>query len=171
MDSQRPVVGLDLDGTLVTCRDKQLYALRQAVERTGIQYRAFDSFWKLKCKGSTTADALCETGVEKDVAENLARRWVEMSRHGSAYNKTVYSLEFWNPSVCYRGGSISYCFLDAGIPRCLAPNKRTRSGRLCEISRSRICRRGCRECQVATTEEIWRPMLYRRHRKRRRGGE
>ena len=77
MDSQRPVVGLDLDGTLVTCRDKQLYALRQAVERTGIQYRAFDSFWKLKCKGSTTADALCETGVEKDVAENLARHWVE----------------------------------------------------------------------------------------------
>jgi len=77
MDNVRPVVGLDLDGTLVTCREKQLYALRKAVEWADIEYREFDNFWALKRNGSTTIGALCETGVEKAEAENLARRWVE----------------------------------------------------------------------------------------------
>jgi phosphoglycolate phosphatase-like HAD superfamily hydrolase len=77
MDNQRTVVGLDLDGTLVTCREKQVYALRQAVQKAGIEYQAFDDFWTLKRNGSTTIDALRETGVDKIASEMLAKGWVE----------------------------------------------------------------------------------------------
>lgn len=78
MNKNRPVVGFDLDGTLVPCHEKQVYALQKAAESLNVRYGMYDRFWDLKRNGATTFQALCGTGVESPIADRLAQRWIEL---------------------------------------------------------------------------------------------
>jgi phosphoglycolate phosphatase-like HAD superfamily hydrolase len=66
-----PVV-LDLDGTLLDCRPRQV-ALAAALHGPGFDEAAF---WAAKREGATTRVALEAVGVAPERAGDLARRWV-----------------------------------------------------------------------------------------------
>jgi|GEM_PF-633903 phosphoglycolate phosphatase-like HAD superfamily hydrolase len=72
-----PLIGFDLDGTLITCRAKQLSALREALQACGVEYASDDAFWRLKRDGATTIDALVATGIEEARARAVSHAWVE----------------------------------------------------------------------------------------------
>jgi phosphoglycolate phosphatase-like HAD superfamily hydrolase len=78
MNQRRPLVALDFDGTLVSCREKQLYALREALKAHSIHYKSFDEFWALKRGGETTVAALLATGVGEALANQAAKSWIEI---------------------------------------------------------------------------------------------
>ncbi|MDR5751443.1 MULTISPECIES: HAD hydrolase-like protein [unclassified Caballeronia] len=73
----RPVIGFDLDGTLITCKAKQLSALGEALETCGVEYASYEQFWQLKRNGATTQAALVATGVEEGQARVVGEAWVE----------------------------------------------------------------------------------------------
>jgi phosphoglycolate phosphatase-like HAD superfamily hydrolase len=70
------VLALDFDGTLVGCRDRQLAALRRALD--GRPLPDLDAFWRAKTTGASTVDALIGLGVSEADALAVARRWVEV---------------------------------------------------------------------------------------------
>jgi phosphoglycolate phosphatase-like HAD superfamily hydrolase len=72
-----PLIGFDLDGTLITCRNKQLSALREALQACKVEYDADDAFWQLKRDGATTVDALVQTGLDEARARAVSQAWVE----------------------------------------------------------------------------------------------
>jgi phosphoglycolate phosphatase-like HAD superfamily hydrolase len=98
MNQRRPLVALDFDGTLVSCRGKQLYALSEAFKSHGIRYKSFDEFWALKRGGGTTVAALLATGVGEAVANQVAKSWIEIvesekaSRHDRLFPNVVEAL-------------------------------------------------------------------------------
>lgn len=77
MANYRPTIGIDLDGTLISCREKQLFSLHKSLQLLRIKYDAYDEFWKLKTNGLTTAHALMSTGIDRSVAQNAAEIWIE----------------------------------------------------------------------------------------------
>ena len=66
----------DLDGTLVTCRERQVAVALEALSGEGWPNR-LDSrrFWALKRNGATTCEALVRLGVPTAVALLAADRW------------------------------------------------------------------------------------------------
>ncbi|NHV27414.1 HAD family hydrolase [Burkholderia sp. D-99] len=78
MKPHRPLVALDFDGTLVSCKEKQLYALDEASKLHHVAYDAFDTFWNLKRNGSSTLKALTVTGVDEVPASKIAATWIDI---------------------------------------------------------------------------------------------
>ncbi|GGD69272.1 HAD family hydrolase [Caballeronia grimmiae] len=75
--SDVPLIGFDLDGTLITCRAKQLSALREALQVCAVEYDSDDALWQLKRDGATTIDALVATGLDEARARAVSQAWVE----------------------------------------------------------------------------------------------
>ena len=65
----------DLDGTLISCRPRQIAALR-AVSR--LSSRELSAIWKAKRDGMTTHDALLGAGISAIEAEEITRRWLRI---------------------------------------------------------------------------------------------
>ncbi|OXI89577.1 hypothetical protein CFB40_03845 [Burkholderia sp. AU31652] len=78
MKPHRPLVALDFDGTLVSCKEKQLYALDEASKLHHVAYDAHDTFWDLKRNGSSTLKALTATGMDAVQASKVAAAWIDI---------------------------------------------------------------------------------------------
>lgn len=75
---ERGPLALDLDGTLVDAKPRQveaLWALLDAEPRLLALHR--EEFWSRKRGGSTTCEALVGLGMRAAAAEILSQRWVE----------------------------------------------------------------------------------------------
>jgi phosphoglycolate phosphatase-like HAD superfamily hydrolase len=62
----------DLDGTLLSCRPRQMAALRAV---SGLPLSELSAIWQLKRDGATTRDALVSVGTSAGFADEVARRW------------------------------------------------------------------------------------------------
>lgn len=62
----------DLDGTLLSCRPRQMAALRAV---SGIAGAVLDTIWQAKREGATTLGALRQVGLSDATADNISRRW------------------------------------------------------------------------------------------------
>lgn len=68
-------LGLDFDGTLVSCAPKQLAALRAALTFYGVGAWDLAEHWRLKRHGSGTVAALNAQGMPAKCARAVAERW------------------------------------------------------------------------------------------------
>lgn len=71
----RPLLALDLDGTLITVAQKQTTLLGALARARGLQLD-LGRIWLLKRDGASTKSAIVETGVQMDLAQALSRDWV-----------------------------------------------------------------------------------------------
>jgi phosphoglycolate phosphatase-like HAD superfamily hydrolase len=65
---------LDFDGTLVTCREKQMACLLHLLNRFECKAN-LGIVWNLKRAGATTQEALEKNGIEYSMAEKISRIW------------------------------------------------------------------------------------------------
>lgn len=89
MRKHRDLIGLDFDGTLVSCVDKQIYALKIACTEQHVVFERHDEFWHLKRDGLSTQKALCATGINEVAANDIARRWIEIVESDAACEQDV----------------------------------------------------------------------------------
>ena len=65
----------DLDGTLISCRPRQIAALRAV---SGLSGGDLSALWQAKRDGLTTHEALRTVGVSASKADEIARRWASV---------------------------------------------------------------------------------------------
>ncbi len=65
---------LDLDGTLITCRERQSELLRAAARALGFTLDPY-AIWTLKREGHSTRRALERLGTPREAAEAISRYW------------------------------------------------------------------------------------------------
>lgn len=69
----------DLDGTLITCRQRQITCLLHLLSRAGLSTRVdLDLIWQFKRSGESTKQALINSGIEESCASNLVADWVRL---------------------------------------------------------------------------------------------
>jgi phosphoglycolate phosphatase-like HAD superfamily hydrolase len=68
-------IGIDLDGTIVTCKEKHCALMRTIAKSCGIKFCA-DEYWKSKQRGFNNIDSLRQQGVDARNAELLNDIWV-----------------------------------------------------------------------------------------------
>jgi phosphoglycolate phosphatase-like HAD superfamily hydrolase len=69
------LIALDLDGTLLDCRERQSLLAASLCRAVGFELNV-EQFWHAKREGATTALALRGQGADKCFAERLTRLWV-----------------------------------------------------------------------------------------------
>jgi len=67
----------DLDGTLITCENKQKYVLHSILNKfDNIDAYSLNTWWKLKRNGYNTEKALIKIGISN--AEYIAKEWIRI---------------------------------------------------------------------------------------------
>jgi FMN phosphatase YigB (HAD superfamily) len=89
----------DLDGTLITCENKQKYALYAILNCTGgISSDSLDRWWHLKREGNSTEQALTGIGIRNE--KLIREKWIEtienLSWHSldRPFNDSIPTLDF-----------------------------------------------------------------------------
>ena len=77
MPPEHPTLALDLDGTLITCANRQTQLACACAAAHGVRVDA-SAFWAAKRQGSSTQSALAAQGVGLPVAETIAAQWSDM---------------------------------------------------------------------------------------------
>lgn len=72
--AKMPVIALDLDGTLIDCRERQSLLAASLCRAAGFELN-LERFWSTKREGATTALALCSQGADTRFAERISRLW------------------------------------------------------------------------------------------------
>lgn len=91
-------IGLDLDGTLISCRQKQT-ALMKALIIAHDKKVNLDRFWSYKRAGLNNIQALELCDIDKSFAETLNKQWVEQIESmqwmslDSVFQEAIYFLE------------------------------------------------------------------------------
>lgn len=67
-------LGLDLDGTLISCKQKQLALLGSILKAYGENLK-LEEIWMLKRKGANNLQALLTLGVDNGLAQKITRDW------------------------------------------------------------------------------------------------
>lgn len=65
----------DLDGTLLSCRPRQIAALRAV---SGLSGADLSAIWRAKRDGLTTRDALLQVGLCVKRADDIVRNWIRV---------------------------------------------------------------------------------------------
>ncbi len=68
-------IALDLDGTLISCRERQVALFRAVLAGSGVAIDG-EEFWTLKRDGFSTHEAALALGLTSEEATESARRWV-----------------------------------------------------------------------------------------------
>ncbi len=96
MDSS---IVFDLDGTLITCENKQKFALYSILNRTrSINSSLIDDWWRLKRDGLNTEKALNQIGIHS--AHLISKEWVRIIEDftwcsiDKSYNDSLAVLRF-----------------------------------------------------------------------------
>lgn len=72
-----PVIATDLDGTLITCEQRQCTVLRAVLARFGVEGVDLASVWNAKRNGATTRHALTQVGCCDAVVSRVCATWSE----------------------------------------------------------------------------------------------
>lgn len=67
-------IGLDFDGTLVTCRDRHVALMRASARRLGATLDG-EAYWSAKRQGHSNSLALAASCIEPEVADALCALW------------------------------------------------------------------------------------------------
>lgn len=70
------IIVFDLDGTLITCMEKQVMLLKYIASSNKVKIREPDFFWELKRNGSSTFESLKILGISDDTAKVISQEWV-----------------------------------------------------------------------------------------------
>ena len=70
------VIALDLDGTIVDCKERQSLLAATLCRAAGFELN-IETFWSAKRAGATTASAICEQGIDVSFAAELSKLWIE----------------------------------------------------------------------------------------------
>lgn len=70
------VIALDLDGTLVDCKERQSLLAASLCRAAGFELN-IEAFWTAKRAGATTASAICGQGIDVPFATKLSKLWVK----------------------------------------------------------------------------------------------
>lgn len=70
------IYAFDLDGTLVTARQRQLTLLRAIAKRIDV-HLVEDAVWQKKREGVSTRAALLEMGLNEERAKEIASAWIQ----------------------------------------------------------------------------------------------
>jgi len=89
MSRSRPLIGLDFDGTLVSCQEKQIFALEEARALLGLPCVDYGRIWTLKRDGLSTKDALIATDIDPAAARRVALSWTEIVETAAACDKDI----------------------------------------------------------------------------------
>lgn len=71
------LIGLDLDGTVIDCRTRQVAVASWAADQLRLGPLDEDRFWALKRNGATTREAFRLLGAPPRLAEHAGRIWSE----------------------------------------------------------------------------------------------
>ena len=77
------IIAFDLDGTLITCKQRQCAVLFAILSRHEINNIDIEIIWTKKNNGFSTWKALVSQGLDKDLADKILLEWVN-------------EIEFWN---------------------------------------------------------------------------
>ncbi|WP_281051514.1 HAD family hydrolase [Thauera sp. GDN1] len=69
------VIVLDLDGTLVDCKERQSLLAASLCRAAGLKLD-IEAFWSAKRAGESTTKAMCSQGVDATTAAKLSKLWV-----------------------------------------------------------------------------------------------
>ena len=75
--AEQGLLALDLDGTLIDARRRQLTVLAKALADLELPPVPYDLFWERKRAGEKTVEALIALDVEEGEARAAAARWIE----------------------------------------------------------------------------------------------
>lgn len=70
-------LALDLDGTLISCEERQTGLLAELLGEVGLPLEIAGQAWLRKREGASTSAALQSLGLAPPLASSLASRWVE----------------------------------------------------------------------------------------------
>ncbi len=76
-DLERPLIALDLDGTLIDARVRQVGVASEALAALAGESLDEERFWQAKRVGASTREALETLGYPSETAASVARRWGE----------------------------------------------------------------------------------------------
>ena len=68
-------IGLDLDGTLISCKEKHCALMKSLARAFGINFD-IDKYWEAKQNGKNNIAALEMQNIDKETAELLNTQWV-----------------------------------------------------------------------------------------------
>lgn len=69
-------IAFDLDGTLITCKSKQVMLLKYLASSNHICITELDLFWELKRDGCSTLRALQALGINESISKKISRDWI-----------------------------------------------------------------------------------------------
>lgn len=69
-------IGLDLDGTLISCMEKHTFLMKTLLAAHGKKIN-IDEYWSYKREGLNNIQALKECGIETKLSELLNIQWIE----------------------------------------------------------------------------------------------
>jgi phosphoglycolate phosphatase len=75
MSSASPILALDLDGTLIDAKRRQVAVATTIIDTLNLAPLDGDAFWELKRNGHNTRSALEHLGYASDTARDVAERW------------------------------------------------------------------------------------------------
>jgi phosphoglycolate phosphatase-like HAD superfamily hydrolase len=67
-------LGLDFDGTLVTCKDRHVALMRAAARRLGAPFDG-EAYWSAKRLGHSNPLALAAAGIDQELSQTLCALW------------------------------------------------------------------------------------------------
>ncbi len=67
-------IGLDLDGTLITCQPKHCSLMRAVAKADGVSV-CVEEYWLRKRLGDNNVQSLAHQGIERNIASRLDRHW------------------------------------------------------------------------------------------------
>lgn len=101
------LIVFDLDGTLITCENKQKYALFSILKRYGLRSQDYiNVWWKLKRNGYNTENALLEIGISS--AQLISQEWTRIIEDftwcslDQPFEDSLSTLEFLKKSKRFR---------------------------------------------------------------------
>lgn len=69
-------VGLDLDGTIISCREKHSILMLSIANAFNIKID-INKYWQCKRQGNNNKNSLMELGIEKDTVKLLDKQWCQ----------------------------------------------------------------------------------------------
>lgn len=93
-------LGFDLDGTIISCKEKHIFCLKYALSVLGCDKKIdFESYWSEKLAGKNNYHALINQKLDARLIEQICREWVkhiesnEALRHDLIYPNALDVLE------------------------------------------------------------------------------
>ncbi|CAD5779203.1 HAD hydrolase-like protein [Escherichia coli] len=95
-------IAFDLDGTLITCQQKQTMLLKYIMASNKILQKNTTAIWELKRAGYSTFDALIKNGFNNSLAKKMCDEWCSSVEdfywlsYDTPYNDVYSALELLN---------------------------------------------------------------------------